>query len=80
MPASWLFQNALWNGVSVAACCVTAYCSAVSVRLRSLSLGFLNDASLAPAALDACAVNAAGAAATARIRRAARVYEVFGMV
>src|SRR3954469_21153776 len=83
MPASWLFQNSLWNGISVAACWVTAYCSAVSDFLRSESLGFLKLASRVaalPAVVLAVACAPAMSGAAARARRAASLYEVVDMV
>src|SRR6185437_3643959 len=41
MPALWLSQYSLWNGVSVAACCVTSNCSGVSFLCSSASDGFV---------------------------------------
>src|SRR5580698_2754859 len=42
MPASWLFQNSLRNGGSVASFCVTSNCSGVSFCFSSEAGGLAN--------------------------------------
>src|SRR5437660_992020 len=42
MPSRWLSQYSLWNGGSVASCWVTWYCTWVSDRRSSASLGLVS--------------------------------------
>ncbi len=41
IPAAWLSQYSLLNGCSVPSCCVTSYCSGVSIFFKSPSEGFV---------------------------------------